>query len=154
MEQVASIEDLAGFLMNGFFRSTLASTFCFVLQIRQKSGEIKSLRNLSSNSLIWRDHEIMTGKGRLTIEVQHRNTHFAENFLSRKVFSKADFAAPAAFAFCPHDVEPPARTDKRMFVNHDSDLCRKLLKGKDVWARRSKSQNLSWSLESRSACAR
>ena len=68
MEQVASIEDLAGFLMNGFFRSTLASTFCFVLQIRQKSGESKKLAKLIQQ-FIWRDHEIMTGKGRLTVEV-------------------------------------------------------------------------------------
>ena len=33
MEQVASIEDLAGFLINVFCRPTLASTFYFVLPI-------------------------------------------------------------------------------------------------------------------------
>ena len=50
MEQVSSIEDLAGFLMNGFFRSMLANTFYYVRQIRKRFDGAKNLRGLSSIS--------------------------------------------------------------------------------------------------------
>ena len=77
MEEVASIEDLAGFLMNTF------------------------------------------------VEVQHRDTDFAEKLCLRKFFGKTESGTHhLGIVPVPGDVEPPTGTDKRKFVDLDSEFCR------------------------------
>ena len=72
----------------------------------------------------------MAGKGRLTIKVQHRDTHLAEQLCSGKFFVNAD-----SVPHLPRDVEPPTGTDKCIFIDLHSDFCQQFLKRKDTWAR-------------------